>query len=690
MPSTTSRASPVSKNVHLPEASLISLLTLLTLSHFYIQLAQPLHGIVVAFGIAVLGAIFFLASSNNHSQKKPYKENENNFPKGTSLYQCAIGFQIAWLVWNGIALLRAPVISIGRPAFGTVFLGFIVFWIAAESTKRWSSSANDPAGNKSAIKILQSLSWISHWLILLGTLLALYAVYQVMGPQGWPRTITTQYHEYAKVFGDSVETDVIAQGVLHALQEQRAFSTFGAPNIFAGFLILVLVGFLGMFFFQSSKLYRGFLALGFFLASAALILSQSRGGILAAICAALWFLFRYSRISLLLRKTVSLSVVLALVLLALNHSHIEATTSPPISKKDTALTQKPNRLQQRLLSVGTIRERAFYYQTASMLWSENRILGSGLGGFETHYPRLRRDGAQETIFAHNWVLQYGSETGIVGSMLFLGCVGFSFFLGAKALSNSKHRRPLLLVLECGALGLLIHGLVDYTLSQRELYLDFQLFLGALIGSGTIILENKNMQTQETVFESQSFLPWKQGWQGWSKWILVLFGVWVLFQQIIFPMLSKFYATESRFLTKEKGYTSDVLALERLAAHWEPDNPKYQASLGMTEIMLGNINGIERISQATRENPYSASLQQMLAYSYERVSANELALEYSQKAVELHPLNPDHRLALAERLLRFNRNTEAQEHLQFISQRKLHQGQRKRLERLEEQIRKKSK
>ena len=163
-----------------------------------------------------------------------------------------------WLVWNGFSLQRAPVISVGRAEFGTVFLGWIVFGITSESVWRWNYRSIPLTSSGPSIS-LRPISLLVFWWILLGTCLSLYGIYQTLAPAGWPRALDTQYQDFIKSFGETAESDRIARGVLHALREKRAFSTFGAPNIFGGFLIPVLMALLGTIISPPAKRLRGLL-----------------------------------------------------------------------------------------------------------------------------------------------------------------------------------------------------------------------------------------------------------------------------------------------------------------------------------------------------------------------------------------------------------------------------------------------
>lgn len=598
--------------------------------------------------------------------------------------------QGAWVLWNYVALLRAPVSAIGRHDFATILLGFMVFWITARSLRRWSAlpapraiSAVADTGTQ-ADETLSPCRIVVLWWTALAAGLSIYAIYQIYGPAGWPKTFATLRELLHHSMPGATESDRTIGGVMHALKEKRAFATFGAPNVFAAFLVPALA-FAAHEILTGSRKHPG--RIGIAAAAGAiiifaLVLTQSRGGMLAAGVAIAWIAFR--RIRGKKQLGIAAAACLATVLVcglqgggmasiplhaAASVGALDADTpASPASPTPPAESTAAHRTWwEHLRSASTGRQRVYYWQTALALWGRHPIAGAGAGGYEVFYPQLRRPGAGETVYAHNWILQYGSETGAIGLLLFVVATAFIFRAGFKAERAAPHapaeafpseaRTARIPALQAAAIGLLVHGLLDYTLAHRELYLDFQLLLGVLCGLSADV---PVPDAAAPCAPSPSAARRRFDFLLRAAIVVALFIC--IIQYVICPMVTRFYALAARSIAEDAGYRAEAIPEYRKALAWTPDDPWIMAHLGVAELDEGDLRGLDRIIRATRLHPYSASLQSMLAGAYDRVGSADAALEAARRAVTLHPLNPDHRIALAERLLARGRASEAREHL----------------------------
>jgi O-antigen ligase/polysaccharide polymerase Wzy-like membrane protein len=114
----------------------------------------------------------------------------------------------------------------------------------------------------------------------------------------------------------------------------------------------------------------------------------------------------------------------------------------------------------RLTSISSS-SRWNWWQEAWKSWRENAVVGTGAGSFELTHRRLRVDGTYATE-PHNLPLQFLSETGIVGFILFLGIA----FAGAPALVETLRRlegddRLAAGALVVGLFAYIVHGVVDF-------------------------------------------------------------------------------------------------------------------------------------------------------------------------------------------------------------------------------------
>lgn len=697
---------------HLPAVALLGLLLVLTISHVYPQMAFPLHGAGLALGIFLLAALMGLAPDSS----APEVPRADPLPPRLSPLHVALVLQGAWVAWNYVALLRAPVAAIGRHEFATVLLGFFVFFLTARAIQRWHAlppprTISAPAGDASPPAAAGEAATLSPcrivvlWWMALAVGLSAYAIYQIYGPSGWPKTFATLREWLYHSMPGATESDRTIGGVMHALMEKRAFATFGAPNVFAAFLVPALA-------FATHEILAGSrrrigriggAALAGTIIAFALILTQSRGGMLAAGVAVAWVAFRRIRgkIQLGIAAAACLAALLVCGLQRGGMASIPLHAAASVGALDADTPASPasptpppgasaahRTWWEHLRSASTGRQRVYYWQTALALWGRHPIAGAGAGGYEVFYPQLRRPGAGETVYAHNWILQYGSETGAIGLLLFVVATAFIFRAGSRAeriaradgtaAFDSDARTGRIPALQAAALGLLVHGLLDYTLAHRELYLDFQLLLGVLCGLSVAGGERPAGKPDCSGAERRRIALLLRAA------IVVISGIFVYYY-VVCPMGTRFYALAARSIAEDAGYRAEAIPEYRKALAWTPDDPWIMAHLGVAELDEGDPRGLDRIVRATRLHPYSASLQSMLARAYDHVGSPDAALDAARRAVALHPLNPDHRIALAERLLARGRASEAREHLLDAAGKNLLPATRNHVESLLERI-----
>lgn len=590
--------------------------------------------------------------------------------------------------------MRSPVHAFGRSEFATVFQGFLVFWIVAEAARRWRSVPQpesdhlDETGSLPGSRGMTAGQILGLWLAVTGVGLAAYGIYQVLGPAGWPKTFATLHDQIQLGTEMQPVADPIVQSVLYALQEGRAFSTFGAANIFGGFLAIALLLLAGFFLSSKRTSVRVLSVAGAVLVAWALVLSQSRGAMLALAVSIPFFAWRVWRHHRLIgRRLPGAAVAGMLILLSVCLIVADAPGAAPavpaadvtVSSHTSAVIHPPPQERtfiEHLLSIQTVRQRVYYWQTALALWARDPFTGGGLGSYKVFYPQLRLLGSQETIYAHSWFFQFGSETGVMGLALFMAIL-IAVIVAAENAIRSPDRelafvctaRPaaLLIAFEAALLALLLHGLVEYTLSQRELYLDLQAVLGIL--AGVWACHGTSQPAGDTAHGG--FLPGTQWTFGanhpgmvWTLRIALVAGAVVVYiPTVVNPLVGQFYSDAAKDVSSEGGASETFLHLSQKAVGWEPDNPWYLTTLGQAELESGNPRGLNHLAHAARLNPYSASIQSILARAYLSIGSSDRALAALRRAVELHPLDPDHHLELAEYLLRSGNREEARREME---------------------------
>ncbi|MFP4058741.1 MAG: O-antigen ligase family protein [Candidatus Brocadiia bacterium] len=233
----------------------------------------------------------------------------------------------------------------------------------------------------------------------------------------------------------------------------RVFSTFLVPNSFAGFIVLVLPGFLGYALDRVRAGERGmrFLALaGLWVAAAlaCLLLTYSRGGWLAMGVAAAAFCVLLGRGALRRHRPAVVGLVVAAVVAA---GGLFATGTVPTRIFRTGLA--------------SLEVRLGYWRGALAMAGAHPVGGVGLGTFGSHYPRYRWVKARVTQEAHNDYLQTLAELGVVGLAAFVwvwaACLRGSF-APRREPGGRAFPRGLGIAAGLGAMGLSMAAAATFT------------------------------------------------------------------------------------------------------------------------------------------------------------------------------------------------------------------------------------
>jgi tetratricopeptide (TPR) repeat protein len=124
-----------------------------------------------------------------------------------------------------------------------------------------------------------------------------------------------------------------------------------------------------------------------------------------------------------------------------------------------------------------------WWQEAWKSWRAHPVLGTGAGTFDLTHRKLRVDGTVATE-PHNLPLQFLSETGIFGFILFLGIA----FAGAGAVVEALRRlegedRLAAAALAVGLFAYVVHGVVDFDWDFVAVTAPGVAALGVLLAAG---------------------------------------------------------------------------------------------------------------------------------------------------------------------------------------------------------------
>jgi O-antigen ligase len=227
---------------------------------------------------------------------------------------------------------------------------------------------------------------------------------------------------------------------------------YQTANALALFLIPLIAVSASLVLFDQDRRTR--IASGVFLVIAlmATILSFSRGGYLALAAVAFGLVISHPRRRLLVPVAIVIGVLVALI--------------PPVRRRigfELNLTDPHNSLQGRYrLWAATLR-----------MMKDHPIFGTGLSGFQRSINPYRGDYTEGLIYPHNIVLNFWTETGILGVVAFGWIIVQGFLVPLRGLRHGLSQwRPLHRGVMLAMVAVLVHGLVDVPYFKNDLSLEF--------------------------------------------------------------------------------------------------------------------------------------------------------------------------------------------------------------------------
>jgi len=237
---------------------------------------------------------------------------------------------------------------------------------------------------------------IANTLFIVALISSVYGFFQFLG---------VDYGLFVNYFGSRLE------------HGSRLFTIFGNPNLLGGFSVFILP-LIAAFFIKSVQDKKNkralYLGIVFVLSFITLLLSQTRGSILAFFVSAIVFgllYFRKNGLAFIKKHfTTTIIVIVVLVIVgSLGVNYVKTNT--------------------KLMSANTVKLRLFYYGNTIDMVKDNFFFGSGVGTFNIYYPTYRDKrvsyqlGEREMEFRvehpHNEHLEVLSDLGIIGYALFM-------------------------------------------------------------------------------------------------------------------------------------------------------------------------------------------------------------------------------------------------------------------------------
>lgn len=292
---------------------------------------------------------------------------------------------------------------------------------------------------KDIVKSKKDWQLVFSALVLSGLWVALLAVFQ--GLTGW---LISAPHE-------------AALGRAHAV-----YNTANAVGLYLGPVIMLLLGVLfsakGKFKVQRRIFLLG--AVGCMLI--AVLLSKSAGALVGLGAAASFFILYPSFPRKWMVRVAGVVGVAAAIIGAwffFNISNFTPKNIDPYVRKST----------------DTLQFRLCLWEGTRNLLLDHPILGAGLSGFKELYSQQYFTCDAEPLeYPHNWVLNFWTETGILGLLGFLGILGVYF---KRVERVERVERGVKAAFAAAMFYWLIHGLVDVPYFKNDLALEFWVIMG---------------------------------------------------------------------------------------------------------------------------------------------------------------------------------------------------------------------
>lgn len=289
---------------------------------------------------------------------------------------------------------------------------------------------------------------------------------------------------FLSVFGFGYAFFAILQSVL---SPDKIFGIYGRPganpfgsfvnrNHFAAWIELAIALPLGLLFTGAvSRDKRLLYITAISLMGVALIVSGSRGGLVAFLVEIIFLLLIANRSEGKGKSFVKPALAVGLVLVVIAGSFFVGGESS-LTRISTDQAE----------AAGTNADRAHIWSVTLKVIGDSMPFGVGLGAFGTAYGKFDvNSGLERVEQAHNDFLQVISDAGIVGAFMGIGFLFLLFRAGKRSLqTDNDHRRGLAAGALAGIVAVLVHSFFDFVLHTTAVALLFLTVLSVLIVSGT--------------------------------------------------------------------------------------------------------------------------------------------------------------------------------------------------------------
>lgn len=284
------------------------------------------------------------------------------------------------------------------------------------------------------------------------------------------------------VFGFSYSFFAVIQSVLspekiygiYGRYGAHPFGSFVSRNNFAAWVELAISIPLGLLFVGAVKKDKKLLFItAMAIMGASLLLSGSRGGLVAFLAELLFLLFITIAQGDGRRKIARIGLLAGILAAVAGGAYFVGG--------ETSLS----RLSGNEGAVGSDVSRTHIWAVTLKVIGETMPLGAGLGGFGAAYTKFdQNSGLARVEQAHNDYLQVVSDAGIIGVILGVSFLFLFFRTGFRSIrTDDLYRRGIASGAFAGMFAVMVHSLFDFPLHTTAIALLFLLTLTLLIVSG---------------------------------------------------------------------------------------------------------------------------------------------------------------------------------------------------------------
>ncbi|MBQ3834449.1 MAG: O-antigen ligase family protein [Elusimicrobia bacterium] len=367
-------------------------------------------------------------------------------------------------------------------------------------------------------------------------------------------------------------------------------------NVIAGFLVLVYPLF--FVFIKEKKNQNVFTVIMIFVLMA-IVITRCRVAIAVAFLLTLIFLLQY-------RKNNYIKILICLfgLLLVASIGYISFLKS----------------------DFNSLAERIVWWKTAYIIFKQNIFFGCGLGNYAVLFKTFRPELVLNTLFAHNIIMQFLADTGIVGLLSFIALIA-SFYIKVIDRIIEENDNYFYIVIALSITAFLIVNLIDYSFFVPANMLMFFVIMCS-------------------VFDAE---PVKRTKQKMSVYILAVLVLYIG-AVTIKPVIGHIHYKKGIEYYIQDQYRLAIEEFEE-AAKYDPKNPEYYTQLGKGYFALYDmVRGDKGQEYADKSIAYnkkalelyknSSQIRSYLASTYWNMGKKEEAIHYIKEAIVYDRFNPN--------------------------------------------------